>query len=582
MNRLSELIDTVQQTERNNLLNKLQNKLISNPCLLQSKDNHYIALKKIVKCTLFCERHPLNLKAKTRLYELHTKYDNNQYDEVSALYDGFFSIRDQKEADNFFLNDTSRSYFGSRDGAMYSYIKGPDGKAIRRDKELGAGGFGRVKQDERSTMAIKRQIIQPNTAGRGVIQEATYNYDLNLSENSNISTHQIGTVIKYYNTLKLGTPLLNVLLTCTDDQRIDYAIQLLTAVENLHTGKTSRTRKKYAHLDIKPDNILVDKDGKLFLIDYGLSKCEDLEVLHKANCGTIEYMPHNKLLVRSAYINLTTDIIQTPTYFFDDQIAALRTIYHPCYPDKSIFTKSMWDALPDNIKNILNTSSISKCITENRTISHIISALQNYKDILSVTLSPVLAPVIVPVSTSTTTDLVTVSFSDKKDPVPENKYFILDTAMGTLSNLNFQIYDGIDVQLNSAVNNLRYKSMDFINLYNKTKNKEFADAAEASYQLTTEIRQLILENQSNIASISFKQSSSRIISKYKKELETLRDYNKGFSTKQLLLDLVNAICTVCSLGTTRLASGRFRLFQAKSDSCKLIENLEKNINTPKP
>lgn len=53
-------------------------------------------------------------------------------------------------------------------------------------------------------------------------------------------------------------------------QCVDYAIQIATALSYMH-------QHKMLHLDLKPGNIMVRKDNKLVLIDFGLSKRFDAD-----------------------------------------------------------------------------------------------------------------------------------------------------------------------------------------------------------------------------------------------------------------------------------------------------------------
>lgn len=61
-----------------------------------------------------------------------------------------------------------------------------------------------------------------------------------------------------------------------------YSLQVVFAIGHLH-------EKDYAYRDIKLENIIIDKDGYIKLIDFGMVK----KIQHgtKANtvCGTIEY-----------------------------------------------------------------------------------------------------------------------------------------------------------------------------------------------------------------------------------------------------------------------------------------------------
>lgn len=49
------------------------------------------------------------------------------------------------------------------------------------------------------------------------------------------------------------------------------------------------------HLDIKPDNVLIDKKGKVKVTDFGLATLADEYGQGRANAGTIGYMPPEQM-----------------------------------------------------------------------------------------------------------------------------------------------------------------------------------------------------------------------------------------------------------------------------------------------
>lgn len=59
-----------------------------------------------------------------------------------------------------------------------------------------------------------------------------------------------------------------------------YSAQILLALECLH-------REGFMYRDLKPDNIMIDKDGNIKLMDFGLSTSEQISYDF---CGTPEYL----------------------------------------------------------------------------------------------------------------------------------------------------------------------------------------------------------------------------------------------------------------------------------------------------
>ena len=54
--------------------------------------------------------------------------------------------------------------------------------------------------------------------------------------------------------------------------------------------------RNIAHRDIKTENILIEEDGYLKLIDYGLAKKLGGDQLTKSFCGTPEYLAPETIL----------------------------------------------------------------------------------------------------------------------------------------------------------------------------------------------------------------------------------------------------------------------------------------------
>ena len=55
-----------------------------------------------------------------------------------------------------------------------------------------------------------------------------------------------------------------------EEQAKFYMAELIIAIDSIH-------KMNYIHRDIKPDNILIDKDGHLKLSDFGLCAKYDLD-----------------------------------------------------------------------------------------------------------------------------------------------------------------------------------------------------------------------------------------------------------------------------------------------------------------
>lgn len=62
-----------------------------------------------------------------------------------------------------------------------------------------------------------------------------------------------------------------------------YAVQIIIAVGHLH-------EQNVVHRDLKMENILLDGDGYIKVIDYGLAKEIEVDEYTRTQCGTPMYM----------------------------------------------------------------------------------------------------------------------------------------------------------------------------------------------------------------------------------------------------------------------------------------------------
>ena len=90
----------------------------------------------------------------------------------------------------------------------------------------------------------------------------------------------------------------------SDEQKLNYALQLCEAVGFLHAMKPS-----VIHRDIKPSNILINNKMELKLIDFDASRqykdapsSSDTRLL-----GTVEYAPPEQFGYAQSYFELNTE-----------------------------------------------------------------------------------------------------------------------------------------------------------------------------------------------------------------------------------------------------------------------------------
>ena len=141
---------------------------------------------------------------------------------------------------------------------------------------IGKGAFGEVrvcrykqtneivaiKKMRKDEMYKKNQILHVR-AERDVLSEAKIPWIVELRYSFQDEVY-LYLVMEYCPGGDLMSLLINKDILTEDEARF-YIAELILSVESVH-------KLKCIHRDLKPDNILIDKDGHLKLSDFGLSK----------------------------------------------------------------------------------------------------------------------------------------------------------------------------------------------------------------------------------------------------------------------------------------------------------------------
>ncbi|MBA2652172.1 MAG: hypothetical protein H0U73_07900 [Tatlockia sp.] len=126
-----------------------------------------------------------------------------------------------------------------------------------------------LAEDELEKWYVLKSFNNPRKLPTSEYQIA---FDLGLTNEPGLTISQSNSTRKIYLPLIYLGKTLPVYLkenNLSDDEALRIAILLALHIEDLHTGKLSKTGRKWFHCDIKPLNITVDKQGYPHLIDFG-------------------------------------------------------------------------------------------------------------------------------------------------------------------------------------------------------------------------------------------------------------------------------------------------------------------------
>jgi tetratricopeptide (TPR) repeat protein/serine/threonine protein kinase len=96
----------------------------------------------------------------------------------------------------------------------------------------------------------------------------------------------------------------------TDEVHRDYCINVSVAFSGVADGLQHAHENKIIHRDIKPSNLILEKDGRLRILDFGLARMEGQESLTRSGSflGTPLYMSPEQARARKVTIDHRTDI----------------------------------------------------------------------------------------------------------------------------------------------------------------------------------------------------------------------------------------------------------------------------------
>ena len=174
------------------------------------------------------------------------------------------------------------------------------GGRYRLNSKLGGGGMGVVYHatDRLNGDNVALKQVQINAPNSVKINNNRIDYRLALAHEfrtmASLRHPHIISVLDYgfddndqpYYTMELLTsaqPLTLAIQTLSLSEKTNYLVQLLQALAYLH-------RRGVYHRDLKPDNVIIDTEGVLRVLDFGLALVHDQTDPAQNATGTLAYM----------------------------------------------------------------------------------------------------------------------------------------------------------------------------------------------------------------------------------------------------------------------------------------------------
>jgi serine/threonine protein kinase len=264
----------------------------------------------------------------------------------------------------YFRNRPKHSYLRGKDGKVFAIAHGPG-------SDIAKGSQGRVKYAmDKSGIKYALKISTSDDNAQLNLEESI-TQDVGILHGNKITRTdkpKSYTIQRY-----LGEDLFEYYnreskkFTLAD--KFSIARKTVWELHKLHTGQSSSGNIPYAHLDLKVENIVIAKNGRIRLIDYGFAEKIDLSVSVKYQ-GTPSQLPMSKndfeklkkakknmgkdqALLKEA-ISIETKVkknMQSLGRVGCDIFALKRTFYNPIPGSRGIFSKNEYAAFAESFGN---------------------------------------------------------------------------------------------------------------------------------------------------------------------------------------------------------------------------------------
>jgi len=99
--------------------------------------------------------------------------------------------------------------------------------------------------------------------------------------------------------------------------------RLISTIKKIVEGLSSIHKEKLHHANMKPSNILIDKDGTVSLLDYGYPNKFDLETIHFENCADNDFQYLAPEIINGEASGRSSDLYSLGVIIYESIFASL-------------------------------------------------------------------------------------------------------------------------------------------------------------------------------------------------------------------------------------------------------------------
>lgn len=149
----------------------------------------------------------------------------------------------------------------------------------------------------------------------------------------------------------------------TMDKKIQVAKKIFWELHKLHTGLSATDGTKYAHNDIKPDNIVLNEQNNPKLIDFGLSSIIEEQDNVAPYRGAQTYWPmSNDCDKGKTYTRLDKITAEEKDLFALKRSFYMHDLKMELHGTPNGFLQSEYESLPKELQNALNTADADEAL----------------------------------------------------------------------------------------------------------------------------------------------------------------------------------------------------------------------------